>query len=106
MFLRDLFWFALEPPAPEYGLRFPPLAEGGLFLIAGFFLLISLLTWWVRTYLRAEALGMGKHVAWAFAAAIWLFLVLGLIRPILMGSGRRRCPTASSRTSTGPTCSR
>ena len=30
-------------------------------------------------------------------AAIWLFLVLGLFRPILMGSGARRCPTASSR---------
>ena len=38
------------------------MAEGGLFLIASFFLLISVLTWWVRTYLRAEALGMGKHV--------------------------------------------
>ncbi len=32
-------------------------------------------------YRRAEALGMGTHVAWAFAAAIWLFLVLGFIRP-------------------------
>ena len=30
---------------------------------------------------RARALGLGTHVAWAFAAAIWLFLVLGFIRP-------------------------
>jgi photosynthetic reaction center M subunit len=92
VFLRDLFWFSLEPPAPEYGLSFPPLAEGGYFLIAGFFFLISLSTWWVRTYLRAEALGMGKHVAWAFASAIWLVLVLGLIRPILMGSWSEAVP--------------
>ena len=41
---------------------------------------------------RADDLGMGKHVAWAFASAIWLFLVLGLIRPILMGSWSEAVP--------------
>ena len=92
VFLRDLFYMSLEPPAPEYGLGFAPMGEGGLWLIASFFLLISVLTWWVRTYLRAEALGMGKHVAWAFASAIWLFLVLGLIRPVLMGSWSEAVP--------------
>jgi photosynthetic reaction center M subunit len=92
VFLRDLFWLSLDPPSPEYGLRIPPIAEGGYFLIASFFLLISVLAWWVRTYLRAEALGMGKHVAWAFASAIWLFLVLGLFRPILMGSWSEAVP--------------
>ena len=92
VFLRDLFYMSLEPPAPEYGLGFAPLGEGGLWLIASFFLLISVLTWWMRTYLRAEALGMGKHVAWAFASAIWLFLVLGLIRPVLMGSWSEAVP--------------
>jgi len=29
---------------------------------------------------------LGTHIAWAFAAAIWLYLVLGLFRPVLMGS--------------------
>ena len=92
VFLRDLFWFSLEPPAPEWGLRIPPMNEGGMFLLAGFFLLISVITWWIRTYLRAEALGMGKHVAYAFGGAIWLFLVLGLIRPVLMGSWSEAVP--------------
>jgi photosynthetic reaction center M subunit len=92
LFLRELFWLALEPPSPEYGLGFPPLMEGGWFLIASFFLLISVITWWIRTYLRAEELGMGKHVSWAFASAIWLFLVLGLFRPILMGSWSEAVP--------------
>ena len=59
IFMRDLFWFSLEPPAPEYGLGFAPLNEGGWFLIAGFFFLVSLMSWWVRTYLRAEELGLG-----------------------------------------------
>lgn len=92
VFLRDLFWLSLDPPSPEYGLGIPPMREGGYFLIASFFLLISVMTWWVRTYLRAEALGMGKHVAWAFASAIWLFLVLGLFRPMLMGSWSEAVP--------------
>ena len=92
VFLRDLFWLSLDPPAPEYGLSFPPIAEGGYFLIAGFFFLISLSCWWVRTYLRAEALGMGKHVSWAFAAALWLVFVLGLIRPVMMGSWSEAVP--------------
>lgn len=92
VFLRDLFWFSLEPPAEEYGLGFAPIAEGGLWIIASFFLLISVCAWWVRTYLRAAALGMGKHVSWAFASAIWLFLVLGLFRPILMGSWSHAVP--------------
>ena len=92
VFLRDLFWFSLEPPAEEYGLGFAPIAEGGLWIIASFFLLVSVCAWWVRTYLRAQALGMGKHVAWAFASAIWLFLVLGLFRPILMGSWSHAVP--------------
>ncbi|NBD29099.1 MAG: photosynthetic reaction center subunit M [Alphaproteobacteria bacterium] len=92
VFLRDLFWLSLDPPAPEYGLSIPPMREGGYFLVASFFLLIAVMTWWARTYLRAEALGMGKHVAWAFAAAIWLFLVLGLFRPLLMGSWSEAVP--------------
>lgn len=92
VFMRDLFYMALEPPPSEYGLGFAPLGEGGLWLIASFFLLISVLTWWVRTYLRAEALGMGKHVSYAFASAIWLFLVLGLFRPVLMGSWSEAVP--------------
>ena len=92
VFLRDLFWFSLEPPAEEYGLGFAPIAEGGLWIIASFFLLVSVCSWWVRTWLRAQALGMGKHVSWAFASAIWLFLVLGLIRPILMGSWSHAVP--------------
>ncbi len=92
VFLRDLFWFSLEPPSAEWGLRIPPMDQGGLWVVASFFLLISVLTWWVRTYLRAEALGMGKHVCYAFAGAIWLFLVLGLIRPVLMGSWSEAVP--------------
>ena len=66
-FLRQGFWLALEPPSPEYGLSIPPLDDGGWYIIASFFLLVSVCTWWLRTYLLAQQHKMGKHVAWAFA---------------------------------------
>jgi photosynthetic reaction center M subunit len=86
-FVRRLPWLALEPPLEKHGLTiFPPLKEGGWWLMAGFFLTSAILLWWLRMYRRARDLKMGTHVAWAFASAIWLYLVLGFIRPILMGS--------------------
>jgi photosynthetic reaction center M subunit len=92
LLVRNLFWLSLDPPAPKYGLSWPPLNEGGWYMIVSTFLLISVMLWWGRTYVRARALGMGTHVAWAFASAIWLFLVLGLFRPILMGSWSEGVP--------------
>jgi hypothetical protein len=69
----------------------PPLNEGGWYIIAGFFLPPRSLLWWAGST-GAPALGLGKHVAWAFASAIWLFLVLGLFRPLLMGSWSEAVP--------------
>ena len=42
--------------------------------------------------MRARALGLGYHIPWAFGAAIWLYLVLGFIRPVLMGSWSEAVP--------------
>ena len=92
-FVRQFFWLTLNPPGPEHGFSpFVPLNEGGWWIIAGFFLTLSILLWWVRGYRRARALGMGTHVSWAFAAAIWLYLVLGFIRPFFMGDWSQAVP--------------
>ena len=91
-FLRQLPWLSLEPPAPRYGLSLPPLDQGGWWLLAGFFLTVSILLWLVRMYQRARALGMGLHLVGAFASAIWLYLVLGFFRPILVGSWSEAVP--------------
>ncbi len=92
-FIKQFFWLSLQPPLPKYGLKImPPLREGGWWLMAGFFLTSAILLWWARMYRRARALGLGTHVAWAFASAIWLYLVLGFIRPLLMGSWSEGVP--------------
>ncbi|MEM9530197.1 MAG: photosynthetic reaction center subunit M [Pseudomonadota bacterium] len=92
VFIRELFWLSLDPPAKESGLGIPPLAEGGWWLLAGFFLTVSILLWWLRMYMRARALGMGTHIAWAFMGAIWLYLVLGFFRPLAMGDFSEAVP--------------
>ncbi|MEM9355280.1 MAG: photosynthetic reaction center subunit M [Pseudomonadota bacterium] len=92
-FVVRLPWLSLNPPPPEYGLQIiPPLDKGGWWLIAGFFLTVSIILWWLRIYVNAVRLGMGTHVAWAFASAIWLYLVLGFIRPIAMGHWSEAVP--------------
>jgi photosynthetic reaction center M subunit len=92
-FVRQLPWLALYPPPPEQGFNLlPPLDQGGWWVIAGFLLTVSVVSWCVRSYLRAKALGLGTHTTWAFASAIWLFLVLGFIRPMMMGSWSEAVP--------------
>ncbi len=90
-FIRQLPWLALEPPPPQYGLRIPPLAQGGWYLMAGFFLTMSILLWWIRVYRRARALKMGTHLPWAFASAIFLYLTF-FFQPLLVGSWSEMVP--------------
>ena len=92
-FVRQLPWLALEPPGPEYHFQlFVPLAKGGWWQIAAFLMTSSVLLWWARIYTRSKALGMGTHVAWAFASAIFLMLSIGFIRPLLMQSWAESVP--------------
>ena len=91
-FIRLLPWLALEPPGPQHGLSLPPLNQGGWWLMAGFFLTASLFLWAARVWRRADELGLGQHTFWAFMAAIWLYLVLGFLRPIWMGSWSEAVP--------------
>ena len=86
-FVRLLPFLTLDPPAARYG-RSPivPLQDGGWWILAGFCLTTSILLWWLRSFRRARALGMGMHVSYAFASAIFLYLSLGYIRPMILGN--------------------
>ena len=67
-FVRQLFWLALEPPGPQYGLSFPPLNDGGWWLIAGAFLTLSIMLWWWRTFALGNNYGMGNQMDHAFVS--------------------------------------
>lgn len=86
-FIRLLPFLTLDPPPAHYG-RNPivPLQDGGWWFVAGFALTASILLWWYRGFRRARALGMGMHVSYAFASAIFLYLSLGYIRPMILGN--------------------
>ena len=92
VFIRDLFWFSLDPPSAEVGLGIPPWDDGLAWFIASFFLMVSVMLWWARSFYLAKQLKMGKHVFWAFGSAIWLFMVLGFFRPLAMGSWSEAVP--------------
>ncbi|MGF1543801.1 MAG: photosynthetic reaction center subunit M [Parvularculaceae bacterium] len=92
-FVGQLPWLSLGPPLAKHGVNpFPPLQEGGWWMLAGFFLTASIILWWVRCYRRSIQLGLGTHICWAFASAIWLYLVLGFLRPLAMGSFAEAVP--------------
>jgi photosynthetic reaction center M subunit len=82
--LREFPNLEVAPPVFSYGLGFAPWHEGGAWLFATFFLHICVLTWWMRLHTRARATGLGSQLAWGFAAALSLYFVIYLIRPILM----------------------
>lgn len=82
---RDFWSIAVNPPAAEYGLQIAPWHQGGAWQFSTFFLHIAVVTWWIRLYVRARRTGLGTQLAWGYAAALALYFVIYLIRPILMG---------------------
>jgi photosynthetic reaction center M subunit len=86
LFVRELFVLSTNPPAMEFGLGWAPWHEGGAWIVATFLLNISVFAWWMRVYVRARAAGLSTHLAWGFAAALFLYYIIYLIRPVIMGN--------------------
>lgn len=75
----------IDPPSAAYGLAFAPLDRGGWWLVGTFFLTIAILSWEVRLWQRARALGLRPYLAYGFTSAIALYLVIYIIRPMALG---------------------
>ncbi len=85
-FMREFWNLAVYPPATQYGLSWNvPWYEGGDYLVATFFLHISVLTWFARLYSRARKTGLSPQLAAGFWAALFLYFVIYLFRPVLRG---------------------
>jgi photosynthetic reaction center M subunit len=85
-FLREFWVLSTNPPAMAYGLGWAPWHEGGAWIVATFLLNIAVLAWWARVWNRARDAGLGTDLAWGFSAALFLYFVIYLIRPVVMGN--------------------
>jgi photosynthetic reaction center M subunit len=83
VFMRDLFWMALEPPAPEYGLSIPPMAEGGLWLLSSLFLLISVMAWWVLALAPAMCASVSVEGSWSSLCSPTASICFNILRTLL-----------------------
>ncbi len=77
---------SIAPPDLSWGLSLAPLAEGGLWQIITVCAIISFGSWALREVEICRKLGMGYHVPFAFSVAIFAYVTLVVIRPVLMGA--------------------
>ena len=76
----------INPPVVENGLAFAPLMQGGLWQIITFCAIGAFVSWALREVEICRKLGIGLHVPIAIGVAIFAYVTLVVIRPILMGS--------------------
>ena len=76
----------VQPPDLKYGLGLAPLADGGLWQIITVCAIGAFVSWALREVEICRKLGMGYHVPFAFSFAIFAYVTLVVIRPILLGA--------------------
>ncbi|MGF1466620.1 MAG: photosynthetic reaction center subunit L [Sandaracinaceae bacterium] len=76
----------IAPPPIEYGLAFAPLGEGGVWQLVTVCAIGAFVSWALRQAEISRKLGMGYHVPVAFGMAIFAYITLVVIRPLLMGA--------------------
>lgn len=81
-----LFKISIDPPPIAYGLGFAPLAQGGLWQIITICAIGAFVSWALREVEICRKLGIGYHVPIAFGTAIFAYVTLEVIRPMLLGA--------------------
>ncbi|HQU01746.1 MAG TPA: photosynthetic reaction center subunit L, partial [Acetobacteraceae bacterium] len=82
----DIWQINIAPPDLSYGLGFAPLAKGGLWQIITICAIGAFVSWALREVEISRKLGIGLHVPFAFSVAIFAYVTLEVIRPVLMGA--------------------
>ena len=77
---------SINPPDIKYGLKLAPLAEGGFWQIITFCAIGAFVSWALREVEICRKLGIGYHVPFAFGVAIFAYVTLVVIRPMLLGA--------------------
>ncbi|MEM9303446.1 MAG: photosynthetic reaction center subunit L [Pseudomonadota bacterium] len=76
----------IQPPPLEYGLAFAPMNEGGLWQVITICAIGAFGSWAARQAEISRKLGMALHVPIAFSVAVFAYITLVVIRPVLMGA--------------------
>ncbi len=82
----NIWQIDIAPPDISYGLGFAPLLKGGLWQIITVCAIGAFGSWALREVEICRKLGMGLHVPFAYAVAVFAYVTLEVIRPILMGA--------------------
>jgi photosynthetic reaction center L subunit len=82
----NIWQINIAPPDLSYGLALAPLKEGGLWQLITVCALGAFCSWALRQAEIARKLGMGYHIPVAFSFAIFAYVALVVIRPLLMGA--------------------
>jgi photosynthetic reaction center L subunit len=76
----------VAPPDLKYGLGLAPLKEGGIWQVVTVCAIGAFVSWALREVEICNKLGMGYHVPAAFGVAIFAYVTLVVIRPVLLGA--------------------
>lgn len=82
----NIWQINIAPPDLKYGLALAPLKEGGLWQIITICAIGAFGSWALREVEICRKLGIGYHVPFAFSVAIFAYVVLVVVRPLLMGA--------------------
>lgn len=77
---------SIAPPDLKYGLALAPLREGGFWQVITACAIVTFSSWALREVEICRKLGMGYHVPFAFSVAIFAYVSLVVIRPVLLGA--------------------
>ncbi len=82
----NLWQISIAPPDLSYGLGMAPLLQGGLWQLITICAIGAFVSWMLREVEICRKLGIGYHVPFAFGVAIFAYLSLVVIRPVLLGA--------------------
>ncbi len=82
----NVWQISIAPPDIKYGLALAPLKQGGLWQIITMCAVGAFVSWLLRQVEICRKLGIGYHVPFAFGFAIFAYVTLVVIRPLLLGA--------------------
>ncbi len=82
----NIWQISIAPPDLSYGLALAPLKEGGIWQVVTICAIGAFVSWALREVEICRKLGIGYHVPIAFGFAIFAYVTLVVIRPLLLGA--------------------